>query len=193
MKKKSTAVIAISELEELIKGYVRTKFKGEMTKVNYNSFSHDGTVRVYFDVEFDDDTDKALEEMKELEVKTEKTELSKTKVKEPACTVDDTIIIFGITEEGKEIIERFGHVWRITNGKKDAWLISPRPNIAGKYFRGREVRPKIYLNCVDTLEKDKESIKRRFRIIAVCKFPKVFSPKVYKEKLEGKGIDIKEL
>lgn len=188
--KRETAIVDLGLLERLLSSYVKRKYNGHLTKITTDTLHTEGTIRIYFDVE----VSKNIEEFNKTIEDARNSELSNSKIKEPKFKIDDTIVIFGRTEEGRDIVRRFGHVWKVIQGGVERWMIRPfGPKISGKYFCGTEKNKKIFTSTQHVLEKDPGSIKRKFTVIGACPFPKDFKWKEYQQALEAKGINIKEL
>ena len=186
--KRQTEVLIRGKLEIILKEYVNRKYDGRLASF---TVTEDGSIRLFYDIELNEET----ESKEKLAAKTEIDERSrKKKIKEPECKVDDTILLYGIDEIGRESIEKYGHAWKIKVGGKERWYITPLlTRDSKKYFCGNEASPKKILSVSIPLEKDVNNIDRHFRVIAVCKFPKEFNAKKYHEALQKRGVNIREL
>jgi hypothetical protein len=129
------------------------------------------------------------ESKKEVEVK------EKKKFVEPDIMIDDTVILIGITPEGKKIIKQYGNAWKLSTASQSEpprYIMYSRVDSLQGKFAG-EVSGKRSVDGVAVLTKDCNHPSRMFRVIGVCKFPKEFEWKLYWKAYEAKGIDIKSL
>lgn len=121
-------------------------------------------------------------------------EAPKKRFSEPEFMIDDTVILIGITEEGRSLVGQFGNVWKLSTAATNPAryiMYSRHSEVQGK-FSGK-ITGKGSSNGVANLHKDCNDPNRIFRVIGVCKFPKEFKWKEYWVMYEKMKIDIKKL
>lgn len=92
-------------------------------------------------------------------------------------SVSDTVLLGGISEEGRNQIERFGKIWRIhSSASADKWFATPlAPSYQGK-FKGTERNAKVSSSHVIVIKKNEDP---SFVAYDVSKFPNDFHWKLF--------------
>lgn len=180
--------LSCEEIEKIIKAYFD---RGHVKNITISpKLEEIMTDRIVVTVFSDSDAEQKLKQFE-----TKEQQKSKTKgFVEPEYRIDDTIIIIGITKEGKEIVKKYGNVWKLSTASNKPprfFMYSRSSDIQGK-FRGL-ITGKKSSEGYAVLHKEQNSPARMFRVIAVCKFPQEFKWQPYWKKLEDLKIDIKSL